>query len=373
MKRMGSNIPGQHMKTNKFALFFFALSLLSLPGHAADSISLSAAQIDALDITTAPVSKASHASTHGLPARVVLPNNQLFIVSSPLSGYIEKMEANVNDQVKKGQVLAWLQSPSLAEAERAYLEAQTRFQLASETMKRDKKLFDEGIISQSRYSSARSRYIEAQAALSGQKQILALSGLSEGALKALAENGKIGSALALRSPLDGFVLEQMGIAGQRVDAASPIYRIAKLSPTWLEIEVPAALLPRIKEGSLVTVQSMHAEGVLSSIGKSVNPASQTVMARAKMTRNIDSLKPGLKVEAKISSASENLWQVPTESLARIGGNPIVFVRTPSGFQARFVEIVSESGTEVLVKGLSGGETIAVHGIAALKSALSGSK
>jgi RND family efflux transporter MFP subunit len=361
------------MKTNKFTVFFFVFSLLSLPGHAADSVSLTAAQIDALGIKTAPVSRASHASTHGLPARVVLPNNQLFIVSSPLSGYIEKMEANANDHVKKGQVLAWLQSPSLAEAERAYLEAQTRFQLASETMERDKKLFDEGIISRGRYSSSRSRYIEAQAAASGQKQILMLSGLSGAELKALAENGKIGSTLVLRSPLDGFVLEQLGIAGQRVDASSPIYRIAQLSPIWLEIEVPASLLPRLKEDSMVTVQGTDAEGVLYSIGKSVNPASQTVMVRAKMTRNIDLLKPGLKVEAKISSASENLWQISSESLARIGGNPAVFVRTPSGFSMKPVEVVSESGTEILVKGLSGDETIAVHGIAALKSALSGSK
>lgn len=361
------------MKTNKFAFFLFALSLISLPGHAADSISLSAAQIDALGIKTAPVSKAGHASTHGLPARVVLPNDQLFIVSSPLSGYIEKMEANINDHVKKGQVLAWLQSASLAEAERAYLEAQTRFQLASETMQRDKKLFDDGIISRSRYSSSRSRYIEARAAASGQKQILALSGLSEGALKALTESGKIGSTLALRSPLDGFVLEQMGTAGQRVDAASPIYRIAKLSPTWLDIEVPAALLPRLKEGSPVTVQGQDAEGILHSIGKSVNPGSQTVMVRAQMMRNIDLLKPGLKVEAKISSATENLWRIPAESLARIDGKPVVFVQTPSGFREKFVETAGESGTDVLVKGLSGNETIAVHGIAALKSSFSGSK
>lgn len=361
------------MKTKKITIVFLASALLSLQAIAADLIKLSPAQIDALGVKTSPVSQVKFAQTHGLPARVVLPNNQLFVVSAPLAGYLGKMEASTNQHVKKGQVLALLQSPPLAEAERAYLEAQTRFQLAREVMLRDKQLFDEGIISQSRFSASRSRYVETQAAISGQKQLLMLSGLSEGAVRTLAANGKIGSTLAIVSPIEGVVLEQSGIAGQRVDAASPIYRIAQLSPIWLEIEVPAALLSGLKEGSVVTVSGQNAEGVVSSIGKSVNPTTQTVMVRALMNKNIDSLKPGLTVEARISSASENLWQIPSDALIRIGGKPSVFVKTATGFQAKRVEIVNESDGASLVNGLTGGESIAVHGVAALKAALTGNE
>ena len=374
IKDEGNDIPeGCHMTSRIASLIFFSLTLCSGQLHAADEIRITRAQEQALGVATAKVSQAKSTRTHGLPARVVLPNNQLHVVSAPLAGYLEKMEASPNQHVKKGQVLALLQSPPLAEAERSYLKAQTRFQLAKEVMLRDRQLFDEGIIAQSRFSSSRSRYVEAEAELSGQKQILMLSGLSEGAIKNLAGNGKIGSMLEIRSPVEGVVLEQTGMAGQRIDAAAPIYRVAKLSPIWLEIEVPAALLSGLMEGSAVEVPAYHAEGTISSIGKSVNPTSQTIMVRALMTRNIDSLKPGLKVEARISGSPGNLWQIPNSALARIGGKTAVFVKTPSGFRIWPVEIVNEGENDTFVSGLNRNQTIAVHGIAALKAALSGTE
>lgn len=355
------------MKPRTALLLFFA----SFAAHAAQEITISPAQMAALGVETARVSQAKTAQTHGLPARVVLPNNQLYIVSSPLSGFLDRMAVSVNQSVAKGQVVAVLQSPSLAEAERLYLQERTRFLLARETMQRDKTLFDQGIIAEARFSASKSRYVEEEAALSGQKQILKLSGLTDAAIRTLEENGKIGSTLALRSPIEGVVLEQTAIAGQRVDASAPIYKVARLSPLWLEIEVPAALLPGLKEGDDVTAPAYRAEGKIASMGKSVNPASQTVMVRALMTRSIETLRPGLKVEARISTRSGNMAQIPNSALVRLNGSPAVFVKTKSGFSLHAVEIINEGETESLVSGLKGDESVAVHGVAALKAAISG--
>lgn len=336
-----------------------------------EDLRISPAQAQALGVQTARISPAKSTQTLGLPARVVLPNNQLFIVSAPLAGFIEKMEANVNQHVRKGQVLAVLQSPPLAEAERAYLQAHTQFQLAKEVMLRDKQLYDEGIIAQSRFSTSSSRYIEMEAALSVQKQVLRLSGLSEGSIRNLPLKGNIGSTLEIRSPIDGVVLEQSGMAGQRIDAAAPIYQVAKLSPLWLEIEVPAALLPGLKEKGTVSVPAYNSEGSVASIGKSVNPTSQTVMVRALMTRNIEPLRPGLKVEARIASSSENVWQIPNSALTRIDGKAAIFVKTPDGFRVRTIVIVREGEKDSLVSGLDRNESVAIHSVAALKAAATG--
>lgn len=357
------------------SLLFIALVVLcsGQAQAAAEAVRISPAQAQALGVQTARVSAAKSAQTLGLPARVVLPNNQLYIVSAPLAGFIEKMEVSINQHVERGQILALLQSPPLAEAERAYLQAQTRFRLAQEVMLRDRQLFDEGIIAQRRYSTSRSSYIESEAALSVQKQILKLAGLSERTIKQLQADGNIGSMLEIRSPIDGVVLEQTGIAGARVDAAAPIYRVATLSPLWLDMEVPAALLPGLKEKTGVSVPAYHSEGTVFSIGNSVDPTSQTVMVRALMTTNIDSLRPGLKVEARISGSSGNVWQVPNSALARIAGKAVVFVKTPDGFRIKAVAIVNEGEKNSLVNGLDGAETVAIHGVAALKAAISGNE
>ncbi|NNM81777.1 MAG: HlyD family efflux transporter periplasmic adaptor subunit [Burkholderiales bacterium] len=362
------------MKVTK-SVFFLALASVpfSFAFAANEEVPMTAKQAQSLGVETARVAQVKATKTLGLPARVILPNNQLFVVSAPLAGFIEKMQASVNQHVKKDEVIAQMQSPPLAEAERAYLQAYTQYQLAREVMLRDQKLFEEGIISQSRHSASQSRYIEAGASLSVQKEMLKLAGLSGKSIDRLPVDGRIGSTLEIRSPIEGVVLEQTGIAGQRIDAAAPIYRVAKLSPLWLDIEVPAAALHGMKEKSAVSVPEYDAFGEVSSIGKSVKPTSQTVMVRALMTRHIEGLKPGLKVEATISGASGDMQQIPNAALTRIDGKPSVFVKTAKGFMVKHVDLVNEGESSSMVGGLSKDEVVAVHGVAALKAAISGTE
>ena len=117
-------------------IFILAALCLPLPSFAADELTLSANQKQTLGISSAPLPPKQQGELAGMPAQVVIPGNQLFTVSTPLSAMVEQTLVGVGDAVKKGQVLATLQSPALAEAQRGLLQASTQSQLAKDNLAR---------------------------------------------------------------------------------------------------------------------------------------------------------------------------------------------------------------------------------------------
>lgn len=342
--------------------------------YAAEDIPMSAQQAQALDIETAPLRKQEAEVAAGLPAQVVIPNNQMHIVSAPVAGFVEGMRVAVNEQVKQGQVLARLESSTLIEAQRAFLQAATRAALRRENLGRDEKLFKEGIIAESRYVTTKNDFTETSAELAERQQLLALYGMSKAAIQQLRDKRILTSAVEIVSPLDGVVLEQLAVAGQRIEASAPLYKLASLSPLWLEVAVPLSRLAQINEGSKITVPAYQAVGKVLSVGRSVDSANQTVMVRAEVTEGAQRLRPGQQIEVAIAAPSSTTqqWAVPSQALVRQDDKVYLFVQTASGFRVQPVTLVSTAANTSTIQGpFSGDEQIAVRGTVTLKGAWQG--
>jgi len=359
----------------KAALAAFSLILfLASNVTAADELELSPDQIQALGISVAPLPPKSTGELAGMPAQVVIPGNQLFIVSTPLPAMLEQTLVGVGDHVHKGQTLARLQSPALAEAQRGFLQALTQEQLAKGNFSRDEQLWRDGIIAESRYRSAHSLNIEASAALAEKKQILILAGMSADAIARLQSGENLNSSLAINSPIDGVVLEKTADAGQRLDSATPLFKVAKLKPLGLEIQAPLAGVQSIKVGAEVSIPAYAASGKLTAIGHSLSDSNQTILLRALIYKGTDNLRPGQNVEVSIAShsASTAQWKIPNAALARVQGKSLIFVVSAKGFSPASVTILSEGAQDTLITGkLSGTEKFAIRGVSALKAKLMG--
>lgn len=341
---------------------------------ATDELELSARQIQALGISVASLPAKSAGEIPGMPAQVVIPSNQLFIVSTPLPAMVEQILVGVGDHVHKGQVLARLQSPALAEAQRGLLQASTQEQLARGNFSRDEQLWKDGIIAESRYRSAQSLYIEAGAALAERKQMLLLAGMSMKAIGSLQSGEKLNSLLELTSPIDGSVLEKTVSAGQRLDSATPLFKVAKLQPLGLEIQAPLASTAGIREGAEVSIPAFAASGKLTAIGHSLSDSNQTVLLRALIHKGTQNLRPGQYVDVSIAtSAGSNMqWNIPNSALVRSEGKILIFIETTGGFRATAVSVLHEGAQSTLITGkLSGREKFAVSGVSALKARLMG--
>lgn len=344
-------------------------------GLAAAEIQISAAQARSLGIETAPLSL-PRLPAFGFPAQVVIPAGRLQVVSAPLPGLVTEILAAPNQAVHKGQPLLRLQSPALVEAQRGFLQALMQERLQREYFQRDERLFNEGIIANSRYLTSRNTLAEAEAVLAERRNMLRLSGMSTDDVAKLQAQHTLTSVIDIRAPLDGVVLEQLVQAGQRVETAAPLYKVAQLTPLWLEISAPLDVLATVTEGAPVTVPAYQAAGKILSVGRSVAAGSQTVMLRAEVTAGAERLRAGQLVEAVLSgdvSAKGTQWNVPNAALTRQQGEAFVFVQTASGFHVQEVTVLREGADSSLISSvaLRGDERIAVRGVAALKAAWQG--
>jgi RND family efflux transporter MFP subunit len=353
----------------------FVLAIFQLTQHAlAQDIALSEIQINKLGISTAPLPPKQQGELSGMPAQVVIPSNQLFTVSTPLAAMVEQTLVGVGDSVIKGQVIATLQSPALAEAQRGLLQAHTQSQLAKDNLLRDEQLWKDGIISESRLRATQSQNREANAAMSERKQALRLSGMSESAIEHLQTNNNLSSVLSITSPIAGVILEKTANSGQRLDAATPLFKVAKLEPLALEIQVPLSSARNLKVGATVVIPAFDAKGKLTAVGRSLSGGNQTILVRALIHVGVSNLRPGQFVEATISTPSGTAaqWNIPNSALVRLDNKAIIFLKTPTGFRTEAVTVLSEGAqTSVISAPLKGDEQIAVQGISALKSSAMG--
>ena len=350
---------------------FFAAALLStvsLSVAAADpGISLQAAQLKSLGIETIVVGESSAARAGSYPAQVRVPNEQMRVVAAPVGGMVEMLAVAPGSTVKRGQVLAHLASPQALELQRDALQSSSQSALLHQNLKRDEQLFAEGLIAESRLQATRSAAQQAAAQAGERKQGLALAGV---------QPGKLGGPLVLTAAIDGVVLEQGVQLGQRVEAATVIYRIAKLAPLWLEIQAPVELAASLRVDMPVKIANSEVMGKLIAIGGAVDAASQTVLLRAAVSAGAEKLRPGQVIEVELASAIGKLQRLPATALVRHRGASVAFVQSVSNDQAstfipRPLRVVSQGGDGVVVDGLQAGERVAVKGVSGLKAMLTG--
>lgn len=350
--------------------FVLPALLLAAPARAisAEALLLESTQLKSLGIETRRAGEAGTGHSGTLPARVLVPNAQMRVISAPVAGMVELLNVAPGESVKRGQVLAHLASPQALELQRDALQSGSQAQLLQQSLKRDELLFAEGLIPESRLQATRAAAAQAAAQASERRQGLALAGVTP---------GKLGGPLALTSPIDGVVLEQAVQLGQRVESATLIYRVAKLEPLWLEIQIPQAQTAGLKVGMTVRVANSAVSGKLIAIGRAIDAASQTVLLRAAVSEGTSALRPGqvIEVELDLPTTSGQL-RLPNSALARHLEETVVFVQSAgkdkqTRFEARSVRVISQGGDSTLVEGINTQEIIAVKGVSGLKAMLTG--
>ena len=353
-------------RSSIFAVFLLSTATIQA-GATEAAITLQAAQIKALGIETVIAGESAPGRSASYPAQVRVPNEQMRVLAAPVGGMVEMLAVAPGDTVKRGQVLAQLASPQALELQRDVLQSASQASLLQQNLKRDEQLFAEGLIAESRLQATRAASSQAAAQASERKQGLALAGVAA---------GKMGGPLTLTAAIDGVVLEQGVQLGQRVEAATLIYRIARLSPLWLEIQAPVALAANLRLGTAIKLANSEVQGKLIAIGRAVDAASQTVLVRAAVSSGAETLRPGQVVEVELAAAAGTQQRLPAAALARNQGQTIAFVQSASAesaisFVARPVRVISQGGDSVQIDGINAGERVAVKGVSGLKAMLTG--
>ena len=334
---------------------------------------VSPAEFERLGVKLTHAQRVSHVEIASGPAELVIPPAQEAIVGTTVSGMLSRLLVAEGDAVVKGQTMAEIQSPTLLELQREYVDAVTVEELAQVQLQRDRGLHEDGIIAERRLQEAVAAARAASVALEQRYQQLQLAGLDEDQLAGLAEGQQLSSMLILRAPFDAIVTAQLSALGSQVDALEPVYRVADVTTLWLEVYVPQERAERIGAGMRVAVSArgQEIEATVTHVGQLVDRASQTVLIRAVVDNDALLLRAGQFLPARVlapASSTRPVFAVPNPAIVRDGNDPLVFVRTDGGFEVQAIEILADDGVSTYVNsGIEERSQVAVDGVAALKS------
>ncbi len=361
----------------RFILHFTFFVLYCGQAMAVDLIKMTAIQQKNLNVKTVKLQAETNMSGQVYPAVVVVPVNQVHVVSSAYAGLVDQLQVTAGQSVKKGQVLAHIISPELISMQREYLQSNTQKRLARQSLDRDEALFKDGIIAEKRLQTSQNSHLETSAQMNERRQLLKLSGMGDGSINQLEKSGRYQNGIALVAPISGVVLEQMVSQGQRIDAVMPLLKIAQLSPLWVEVQVPLTDLKKnhIQKGALIAIKDLDVSGKVITVLPSMRAQDQTAIVRAEVRSGVNQLFPSQMVDVIISStasASMSNFKIPTSALVNHQSRAMVFVQTDTGFEVREVKVLNTQGDITSISGdFNGTEKIVISGTAAIKASWQG--
>lgn len=310
-------------------------------------------------------------STLQLQGEIQFNQDRLVRIVPRLSGVITSVAKNLGDRVRRGDVLAVIDSQDLGNLKSDFLAAQQRLAMARTTYEREKRLWEEKISAEQDYLASRQALGEAQIAQRNAEQKLIGLGFARDALQRDNPSGL--TRLEIRAPIDGVVIEKKIATGEAVGAEVTMYVIADLSTVWADVAIYPADLNSVKTGQKVKVKATalnaEADGVISYVGALLGEQTRTAKARVTLRNPDQRWRPGLFVAVEVvQNEAEVPVAVPVTAIQTLRNWKVVFARFGDVFEARPVELGRSDGTLVeIIKGLAPGTRYAATNSFVLKA------
>jgi cobalt-zinc-cadmium efflux system membrane fusion protein len=348
------------------------------PADAGDNmVAMSDAQVKANGIAIDSARPALIGERLHLPARIAANAERTVALAAPAQGIVQSVAVSVGSAVRKGQVLAVIRSPAVAQWRAELAAARQRQALARTTYEREKSLWEQRISARQDLDAADAALKEAGIAVQAARQrldALAIDGAGGDGLGVGLGVG-ISSALTVRAPLDGVVVDKPAVAGQAVDDSKPLLTIADLSQVWVEAAVPAGSLGQVGTGMAAQVsvgtRPQPIEGKVDLVGPVLGETSRMATARIVLANPQGALRPGMLASVDLlGPASTVAVTVASDAIQTVHERPVVFVRGAGGFRAQAVTVGRTDGKRTeIVGGLAAGTPYATAGSFLLKADL----
>ena len=322
-------------------------------------------------------------------------------VSSEADGKVQKINADLGDRVRAGQVLIELddekqryayeqQQAALArtlaqygapdpehlpDIEQTPEAKRTKADLAQaeQAYERAAELFKRTLIPQQGLDDARTavetKKASYDASLHNARNLRASIRGSEAEMKLAARRLR---DAAIRAPFDGYVEKRLVNLGELVKAQMPVMAIVRLDPLKVIAEIPEKMAPWIAEGRPVELRvdayrDRTFTGKVTRISPAVNTSTRAFPFEA-VVPNADSvLKPGTFARVHVESGKvDDVLTLPYAALQYRYGVNRVFVVQGDRLAVRELQVGERVGDRIeIVSGVKAGEQVAITDVESL--------
>lgn len=361
---------------NKIGISLLAFSLLACSKHEAPHQAGAAedpavvkpapqllAQLKIAAIGNAPVSEDLRVA-----GRIDFDEQRLARIGASVTGRVTEIQAMLGQEVKKGDVLAQINSSELSTAQLAYLKARSQQELHRRNLERAEALYTADVIGAAEMQRRKSEFDIAGAETRAARDQLRVLGVSAASIERLGNSGAIDSINPVVASLKGVVVERKITGGQVVQPADVLFVVADLGRVWAVAQVPEKQVNQVKVGQAVKIEVPALDneklvGKLIYVGQTIQPETRTVLVRTELDNSDGRLKPAMLASMLIESAPQNRLVVPTAAVVRENDEDHVFLAEADGaFRLQKVKLgVEHGGMRVVDNGVKAGDRVVVEG------------
>lgn len=289
-------------------------------------------------------------------------------VPARVSGRLTSVNFIEGDRIKKGQLLATIDSPELTKLRSNYMTAKTKYSAAEQNYERIKSLVKMNLAAKQELVDAESNVNVIRAEKISAEENLRVNGLG------IADS--VSGIYHVVAPRSGLAISRNAVPGSQILGNQTLTTIADLTNLWFQGKIFEGDLHYLKEGNAATVilnayPDIAFSGKLNHIGEKVDPISRTIHARI-VFKNVDRKgKIGLFGKASIEIEPKVGIKIPSLAIQTLNDKKYVFIKTgPNQFYWKEVVLGLNIDSETEIKsGLNSGDEIVTTGGFELKAIL----
>jgi len=310
-----------------------------------------------------------------------------------VAGYIKKIDVDIGDRVRAGQVLAVLEIPELVaqvdEAKAAVHHAEEEIQRAHSEVSRAvadnvalhanaERLVNTdkvrpGLIAQQELDDATAKDRASQAQVDAAKSALAAARQQLEVAKANQQHYSALSDYArITAPYDGVVTWRFSDTGSLVQAGTsnnsgqPVVTLAQVDVLRLRIPVPESLAAKVRVGDAADVHVQatgeHFTGKVARFTDALDPSTRTMQVEIDVPNPNYHLQPGMYADVSLLANSRpDALTIPVTAIVRSDNKTsVLVVDSQDRVQVRPIELGVESPNKAeVLSGLKEGERVIV--------------
>lgn len=301
-------------------------------------------QIKLANITLQRVTKKPVGQTIVINGELQTDKEKSEVISSRASGRVETLFVKETGQsIRQGQPLYVLYSEELLTLQQEYLLAKEQYEALGEKETRYKSFLD---------AAARK---------------LHLYGLSTAQINRLQKSA-LQPRITFQAPSSGIVTEINIAEGQYVSEGTALYKIDDIRSLWVEAELYAKEISRVRIGDDIGVRVSGAEAQsIEAKVKFISPefrnSTQIAVMRASIENPGNTFKPGQFVQVHLTPSGREAIAVPPDAVIRDEYGTHIYIQSAANtFRPQIVRTGIESFDAVeIIQGLNEGDTIAASG------------
>lgn len=308
-----------------------------------------------------------------------------------VAGYIKRINVDIGDRVKAGQVLATLDIPELEaqvqgatagvrqtreqitrarsevqQAEANYEALHSESQRLQQAAKAQPGLIAEQELDDARAKdqAAAAQVDAAKSGLSATQQQLGVSQADQQHYSSLADYSRI------TAPFSGVVTWRYADTGALIQAGTsnagsmPVVKVAEIDKLRLRLPVPEALAPFVRVGDTaqIQVQALNKDfsGTVTRDTDALDPSTRTMQVEIDVPNPKGVLQPGMYAQVTLNIArAGNALVVPVQAVDESGTQPAVMLVDGSNHvQKRTVQVgISTANSTEILRGLEAGDRV----------------